>query len=181
MRTLAVLTVVLSLAACSKKKSDGGAAPAVKPAAAVETKPAEAPAAPAASASKLNCDKVFPQSLRDKYFANAKVADFAIPVDITGKCIVSGVGDKDLELEATCHDNIVQSKDMTIQALKKNFADIQEIAGVGNPALAYPLADGTTQVTAFDDDSNCQVMGTLPKGTDAAAVLKDWLAVLPPK
>lgn len=179
MRTVAVLTTVLSLAACSNKSDNKAAPPPTeKPAAAAETAPAAPTAAPAASASKLTCDKVFPQSLRDKYFANAKVEEFPVPIDISATCIIKGLAEGDLKLETTCHENVVLAKDASIKAMKKSLP-IKEVPGVGNPALAYTMPDDTTYLTAYDDNSNCQVMGTIPKSIDAAAFINDWLAVLP--
>lgn len=200
MRTTLLLAAVLAVVACSKKedKPAEGAAAGAKPTtdpgtpAATGTTAATPPAggdtgaaAPAAGgAGKLDCDKVLAKDLRDKYLAGAKITNREQPVDFTGECEIQlkeGDAAYNGVVNVSCHENNLPGKAKTIEIMKKNFKDMKELAGIGNPALAQDTGFGPTQVSAFDDDSNCIATLMVPKGVDAAAFTKDLLATLPLK
>lgn len=176
------LIAVLVTTACSKKDGNTAAPAADDPAAAAPAGSA-APAAPAApAAGGLNCDKVLANNLRDKYFAGTTITDVAQPVAFSGKCEIKLAEGDPLEtasVEVSCHDNVKLAKDDSIAGIKKAMKGAKDLPGVGDGAVVYDLTVGT-QVSAWDNDSNCQVLVMLPKAVDATAFTNDLLASLPP-
>jgi hypothetical protein len=174
-----LFAALIALGACSDKpgtteKPTGTAAstPASKPA------PEARVAAPVAD--QLTCEKIASKELLDKYFPGATVANIPHPVPFSAQCQVTQADKTKVDLNAQCHDNVKSAKAPTIEGLKKNFANMKELPGVGDPVLVQPIAD-LTQFSGWDNDSNCSIAGMLPKSVDASAFLKDWLAQLPPK
>ena len=171
----AILLASLALTACSNKDDK---APAAPPPAAAPTAPGPAtPSAPTAAtpaAGKLDCDKVLPQALRDKYFKGQTVENIPGVVDFNGKCKIGYV-----EIDATCHHNMTLGKQATLEQLPKSFPDMKPIDGVPE-SLARTTKAGF-QFTAYDNDSECKIDGIVEKGVDGPAFVKDWLAFLPPK
>jgi hypothetical protein len=184
------LVFLVMVAACSKKKEEG--APAGDPKAAPGvTAPAPAPEAPApaptptASATKLTCDKIFPKELRDKYFAGAEITDNPQPVDFTGECKTKK-GDAEGVVNVSCHDNVSAAMQGSIDGLKKAIKETKDLPGVGKGAIIVDMGkiagkQMPVQVTAWDDNSNCNVHVAAPEGVDATALAKDMLATLPLK
>ena len=173
-RVLVVASLSL-LVACSQKKDEERVAPP-QSAPVTGTQPAPPPTPPGAAA-KLTCEAVFPKPLQDKYFAGATVTDVPQATDFAAGCKVMPAGATvEVELNVTCHDNVRAAKDTVIASIK----DMEDLAGVGAPGRKKDLGEAGTQIMAWDEDSNCQVIGVLPKGVDAEAFLKDLLAQLPP-
>lgn len=185
MRFMPLVSLVLVLlSACSKKKGD---APAGDPKAApAVTAPSAAPGAtPTPSAAKLNCDKVFSKALRDKYFAGAEITDNPQPIDFAGECKTKK-GDDEGVVNVSCHDNVAAAMQLSIDGVKKGMPEAKDLPGVGKGAIIVDMGkigdkQLPVQVTAWDDDSNCNVHVSAPAGVDAAALAKDVLAALPLK
>ena len=194
MRCTPLFLSLVLFAACSKKneeaKKTDPAAATPAPAAAKPAEPtpgsAAAPAAaPAAATGKLDCDKVLPKSLRDKYFAGATIENNPQPVDFAGSCKITQ-GDDTREVNVSCHDNVAAGMQASIDALKKSLPNAKEQSGIGKAAVVVDMGEVAgkklgMQVTAWDDDSNCQVSLSLGGTVDAIAFTKDLLAALPPK
>jgi hypothetical protein len=178
-----LFAVLLTFTAC-KKKEDKAAAPAPsdKPAATDTAKPAEPPPAAPAAATKLDCDKILSKDLRDKYFANMEIKDEPAPMPEIGKCSIepgtSGAKSGG-SVQAICNDAQKVNRDQILKAMLDADKQAKPIDGV--PQSMIKELPSATQVTAYDQDSNCNVSVTLPKGIDAVAFTKDWLAALPPK
>jgi hypothetical protein len=176
-----LFSTFLITSACSKKDNTAGA-PADKPASGEAAKPAGDMAKPAAPAAggKATCDTILKKEIRDKYFANHKIEDVEFPVKHAGKCKLTTPDGKTFELNAACESFMKNAKDASIEGLKKQFAEMKELAGVGDAALAMEIdgADMRT-FTAYNKGSFCQVNGTVPKAVDVSAFLNDWLASLP--
>ena len=169
-----LFTALLTITACSKKKEEAPA-PADKP---TSGAPA-APASPAGGEAAMDCDKVLPKELRDKYFAGATVENHPHPVKWVGQCKITpaGEGATSTEVNASCHTNNKLAKDATLQQLPKSFPEMKPIDGVAD-SLWRDTSVGQ-QFTAYAGD--CKIDGLVPKGVDLAAFAKDWLAALPPK
>ncbi len=125
----------------------------------------------------LDCEKLVPKALRDKYLAGANVKRrmFECVLEPAGQETVLGT------VAAVCDDGMKLLKDGTIKNLKTN-GGAHDVDGVGEAAVASTM-DGTgeTHLVTWDNDSNCNVTMLLPKGVDAAAFAKDVLAGLPVK
>lgn len=171
---------LLFVVACSQKKDEERVAPprsepvtpaplTPAPGSAVPPPPVEAP-----PPVKLSCEKVFAKPLQDKYAAT--ITDVPQTTEFSAGCKVKFAKARtEVELNVTCHDNVTAAKDTVLASVK----DMQEMAGVGAPARKKDLGADGTQIMAWDDNSNCQVLGMLPKSVDAAAFTTDLLAALP--
>jgi hypothetical protein len=178
-------SVLILSAACSKKDGGNNQAPAAKtetpaspakPADPASPAPGAPAAAPAAPAGKLDCDRVLPKDLRDKYLKDAKIENIPASFDYAAKCKI-----KYAEINATCHHNMTLGKQATLEALPKSNPTMKPIEGVPD-SLAHTVAAGY-QFHAYDQDSECMISGVLDKDLkiDGPAFVKDWLAALPPK
>lgn len=188
-----ILLSVCLLAACGSKKenkSEGGGGAGATPAA-TPSAPAAPTAAPTAAA-KLDCDKILPKAMQEKYFTSKgytmKTPTPPPAMDWIGKCDFDPPKEEkpDLKnlkyggsLDASCHENMMLSKKATLEALPKQFKEMKPIDGVPD-SLAHETSGGW-QFHAYDSDSNCAVSGLLPKEIDGPAFVKEWLAALPPK
>lgn len=187
MQSKAVLLIgALSLLGCSKKHDNAGDVPAAKPAAKPATPVGGAEATPPPGApGKLNCDKVVPKDLREKYFAGFEWTDSPAPVDSIGECKFHK--DKlEGSITVTCNDNMDAAMQASIDGIKKTMPEAKDAPGIGKGAVYIPgdkVGDVTlgNQMTAWDDDSNCSVHVNVPAAEDVKAVTKDMLAALPPK
>jgi hypothetical protein len=194
MQKAVVLTAILFVVACSKK-ADKNAEPAATPPAG-EATPAGSAAATGSAAgaegggadeaaagdvegappgSVLDCEKLVPKAMRDKYLAGARTERRIF------ECVFKPEGKDDVigTAMAQCDDGVKVLKDGIVNNLKTN-AGAHELAGVGELALAHEAA-GQLHVAAWDNDSNCSVTMLLPKDVDPAAFTKDLLANLPIK
>lgn len=173
---------LLAVTACSKKDNKNEAPPiGAKPSTDPGTPPGATPAGTTAATPKLNCDRVLSKGLRDKHLKDAKFENIEQPIDSSGGCKVTPSGDAAMttEVTATCHANMAAAKGPTLAELPKSFPDMKPIAGI--PDSLAQDTDAGWQFTAYDNDSNCSIIGILPKGVDGPAFVKDWLAELPPK
>jgi len=127
----------------------------------------------------LDCDRVLSKDLRAKYFATAKITNNPQPIPQAGECKIA-MGEDDATITVTCHDNMAAAMTMSIEGLKKNLG-AKDLPGVGKGAVTVDMGAAGTQVTAWDDDSNCSVSVALPKAIDPTAFSKDLLASLPPR
>lgn len=194
------MVAILFVSACSKK-ADKQADPSATPPAG-ETNPAGSTGAPEEGGSAtgsddvgeadeavgdsiegappgavLDCEKLVPKALRDKYAAGATVERryFECLLKPAGKDSVMGT------VAAVCDDGVKLLKDGVIKNLKTN-AGAHDVAGVGQAAVEHTTdATGQNHIVAWDNDSNCQLTLMVDKGIDAAAFAKDLLAGLPVK
>lgn len=190
MQKAVALTAILFVVACSKK-ADKNAEPAATPPAG-EAPPAGSAAAAGAEGggadeaaagdvegappgSVLDCEKLVPKAMRDKYLAGARTERRIF------ECVFKPEGKDDVigTAMAQCDDSLKVLKDGIVNNLKTN-AGAHELPGVGELALAHE-ATGQLHVAAWDNDSNCTVTMLLPKDVDPAAFTKDLLANLPIK
>jgi hypothetical protein len=134
-----------------------------------------------AAANKLTCDKILPQALRDKYLANMTVTNVAQPVEFSAVCKVEGPGmESQAQVQAACDDTVAAAADKAIPDIKKSFPDAKEVPGVGKVAIMIE-SGSMRQLTAWDNNSNCEVTVAVPKNVDAVAFSKDLLEALPPQ
>lgn len=177
MRSMAMVCVVVAaLGGCKddKKPAAGGTAAGSdlggmnmgsNPAGVV---PAEGP--------KLDCSKVVPQAVREKFFKDYELTDQPKPQPWQGECAIKG---KDPTangiIMATCHKEgaTPEARAKAMEELKKLFGDkAKDVPGVGLAAMQ--LAD--TQVTAYNE--TCQINVNVPTGIDPIAVVKELLPVV---
>lgn len=181
MRTALLLTVTLLAVACSKKKpEDKPVAPTPPAGSGAVTSPATpVTAAPTAG---LNCEKVLPQTLRDKYFKGRAVTDVPAVTESNAECkIAADASGDEPTISATCHDNMAAAKDASIAQLKEMFKkDVTDVADIGKGGVM--IETGTLkQMSVWDDDSNCSVNVSMSSAIDIRAFTKDLIAHLPPK
>jgi hypothetical protein len=172
MRALPLFGVLVLMFACSSKKdAPGGGGPA----------PTAAPGGPAATAVEraLDCDRVLAKEVRAKYFAGATFTNVPQPIASAGECKIT-MGEDDVRVSVTCHDNMAASMAMSIDNLKKNLG-AKDLPGVGRGAVTVDMGAAGVHVTAWDDDSNCSISVGVPKAIDPTAFAKDLLGTLPPK
>lgn len=172
MRTVPVVMCLVLVSACSSKKDPpkaGGLAPPAVPAVPAPTRAAHA----------LDCDRVLSKDLRARYFATATITNVPQPIADAAECKIK-MGEDDVAIAVTCHDNMAAAMAGSIEGLKKNLHAL-DLPGVGRGAVTVDIGGGAVHVTAWDDDSNCSISVTVPKGIDPATFAKDLLAALPPK
>jgi hypothetical protein len=170
MRLMIVLCAVAGLAGCKDEKS----APAAK-ATGSDTGGMNMGSNPAGvvppTGPKLDCAKVVPQAVRDKFFKDYELTDQPKPQPWQGECTVKG---KDPTangiIMATCHKEgaTPEGRDKAMAELKKMFPAAKDVPGV------MQLAD--TQVTAYNE--TCQINVNVPAGIDPVAVVKELLPVV---
>lgn len=164
--------------ACSKKDDKGGAAnekatPGIPSLAAGDM-------AKSGGDGKFTCDTILSKALRDKYFANHKIENIEFPVKHAGKCKVTPPNGLDFEIGAACASFMKNSKDLTVEGLKKQFPDMKEVPGAGDVTLGQEIKGADMmQLIGWNKGSFCQADATLPKTIDAAAFMTEWLASLP--
>lgn len=175
---------VLLVSACSKKKDE---APKASPGGSAATTPSGSAAAtptPTPAASKLDCEQIFAKELREKYFAGWEVTDNPQPVPFMAECKLKK-GEDEASVDVGCHDNIAAAMQPSIDGLKGTLKG-KDLAGVGKGAV---IVEGgqiagkamPNQITAWDDNSNCNVHVSVLPSIDGTALVKDILATLPLK
>ena len=123
---------------------------------------------------------MLPQQIRDKYFPGATIT--AAPPSHGGeKCQIKHGTQVATLIEAACNENVKVIKEDMIKSFRNTYENGKPLAVVGNPALVSIMENGQTIVYAWTADSSCVVTGELPEGVDAGPLLKDWLALLPPR
>lgn len=154
--------------ACSSKKTEDTPNPMTTGAAAPTT---------AAPPGALTCDRVLSKELRAKYFASATIKSIPQPIAQAAECKVA-MGDDEVTIAVTCHDNMAASMAMSIESLKKNL-HAKDLLGVGRGAVTVDMG-ANVHVTAWDTDSNCSISAGVPTAIDPASFANDLLASLPP-
>lgn len=126
---------------------------------------------------KLDCSKVVPTAVREKFFKDFELTDQPKPQPWQGECTVKGKGPTDHGIiMATCHKEgaTPEARDKAIAELKKMFPTMKDLEGVG--VRAVQLADN--QVTAYNDA--CQLNVNVPAGLDPVAIAKELLPLVGP-
>ena len=118
------------------------------------------------------------KELRAKYFASATIKSIPQPIAQAAECKVA-MGDDEVTIAVTCHDNMAASMAMSIENLKKNL-HAKDLPGVGRGAVTVDMGAASVHVTAWDTDSNCSISAGVPTAIDPAAFANDLLASLPP-
>lgn len=196
MQNAAIVTAILFAVACSKKtdkKAEPAATPPAGEAAGSASATEGAGSAPsdeegggadeqaaddegdAPPGAVLDCEKLVPKAVRDKYLGGARVELRIF------ECVFKPVGKDDVigTAMAQCDEGVKVLKEGAISQLKAN-RDAKALPGVGEAAFADPFAN-QIHVAAWDNDSDCSLTMLLPKDVDAAAFTKDLLANLPIK
>lgn len=164
---LHTLLIVLC-AACSTRKA-AAPSPDARPAAQV---------VPVTGA--LTCARVFPQALRERYFAGATVEERALGADYQIACDMKAGGQVAGGVEVTCHPHVKDSRDRTITTMKNKLHAV-DAPGLGEAAVSFDNG-AERQISAWDDDSDCHVsVSAHVPGVDLQALAKDLLSSLPPR
>lgn len=181
MRTLPVL-VVAALTACSSKSSTppaGGPGSGSAPAASAPAAPGSTAAAPAAAAGqKLDCEKLLPAALREKYFAGATMTQKPMCPGCPEQCkLDTSDAMRSSTVMVDCRspggDYVARITEQWVSQLK-----MTKLTGVGR--AAYGMKG--MQISFIPDAHDCYITITALQKSDEELLMiaKDIAAALDP-
>jgi hypothetical protein len=175
-RTVAALLLLVGPGCATRKESQPATSTGSDAAAPT------AAAALAAVTARFSCDQLLPAAALAQRLSGATLeAEPEAPANAVA-CGLRRGGASIASLIVTCHPRMPASRETSLGSLRKHLRAI-DLPGLGAGAVSLETG-GQRSVSAWDDDSDCQVTLTAPADADdldLVALAKDVLAALPPR
>ncbi len=183
--TTLVICLLATAASCSKKKEDG---PSPSSSTTNPTEPSAKPADVGAASKRLykamTCEEILPQAIKDKYFGGQTPKDDTNGSNSAG-CKFEGTAGP-LTFAAACLADVPAGTfgHLVTAAKERTTGDFKSVPDIGKHVMYGQVGNtseegGNHSITIFDDDSDCEIMATIPANHDVATFAKEAAAAFP--